>query len=176
MVYAVLACRALVALVFLASAVGKLRGRAAFAAFVAETRQWRLVPKRALVPAAGTVVVAEAAVPVLVAVPSATRAGVLLAGALLALFTAAIVVTRARGTAARCACFGRIATPLGRRHVLRNALLLAAVAVAMTPLPEAAGAPTALVAVGAGALGALLITTLDEIAGLFSPHPQEPRS
>ncbi|MFJ4498802.1 MauE/DoxX family redox-associated membrane protein [Streptomyces sp. NPDC088864] len=176
MVYVVVACRALLALVFLVSAVGKLRGRGAFGAFVAEIRAWRLVPARSVPVVAGGVVVAEAAVPVLSVVPVSAPFGPLVAGFLVAVFTLGIALTRRRGVSARCACFGRTATPLGRRHLVRNVLLLGAVGVALAPVTEPGTAPAVLVAVGSGALGALLITTMDEITALFAPLPDAPRS
>ncbi|MGW6393549.1 MauE/DoxX family redox-associated membrane protein [Streptomyces sp. NPDC055103] len=176
LVYVVMACRVLLALVFLVSAAGKLRGRRAFGGFVAETRAWRLLPSGAVTAVAAGVAVAEAAVPVLLAVPATARAGASAAGLLVAVFTAGVVVTRRRGTAARCACFGRASAPLGRRHVVRNVLLLGAAAVALVPVREPVAAAPLLVAVGAGALGALLVTTLDEIAGLFSTLPDTSRS
>ncbi|MEU0403445.1 MauE/DoxX family redox-associated membrane protein [Streptomyces sp. NPDC006197] len=65
-------------------------------------------------------------------VPATARTGASVAGLLVAVFTAGIVLARRRGTAARCACFGRTPMPLGRRHVVRNVLLLGD-AVALQP-------------------------------------------
>lgn len=167
-VYVVIACRALLALVFLASAAGKLRGRNALAVFTAEVRAWRLVPAGASGAVAAGVAGAEAVAAVLSALPAAGRSGPVLGGLLVAVFTAGIVVTRARGTTARCSCFGRTAVPLGRRHLMRNGSLLAAAGLALLPVGEASGAPAVVVAVGAGAAAALLVVTLDEIVGLFA--------
>ncbi|MEU2508459.1 MauE/DoxX family redox-associated membrane protein [Streptomyces sp. NPDC007863] len=167
-VYVVIACRALLALVFLASAAGKLRGRDALAVFTAEVRAWRLVPAGASGAVAAGVAGAEAVAAVLSALPAAGRSGPVLGGLLVAVFTAGIVVTRARGTTARCSCFGRTAVPLGRRHLVRNGFLLAAAGLALLPVGEPSGAPAVVVAVGAGAAAALLVVTLDEIVGLFA--------
>ncbi|MEV5443083.1 MauE/DoxX family redox-associated membrane protein [Streptomyces sp. NPDC052644] len=175
-VYVVVACRALLALVFLVSAAGKLRGRRAFGGFVAEVRAWRLVPAWSVTVVAGGVAVAEAAVPVLLVVPAAVPFGLLVAGSLVAVFTLGIVITRRRGLSARCSCFGRAAAPLGRRHVVRNVFLLGAVGAALAPVTDRGTAPAVLVAIGAGALGALVVTTLDEITDLFAPLPDAPRS
>ncbi|MER6479013.1 MauE/DoxX family redox-associated membrane protein [Streptomyces filamentosus] len=174
MVHVVVACRALLVLVFLVSAAGKLRGRGAFDGFVAEVRAWRLVPAGTARGVAVGVAGVEAALPVLLVVPVTARPGLAVAGLLLVALTAGVVVTRRRGTVARCACFGRTATVLGRRHVVRNVLLVGAVAVASLPAAGPVGAAALTVAIGAGALGALLVTTLDDIAGLFSPLPDVP--
>ncbi|MFC7931028.1 MauE/DoxX family redox-associated membrane protein [Streptomyces cinereoruber] len=168
MMYVVIACRALLALVFLASAAGKLRGRDALAGFTAEVRAWRLVPARASGAVAAGVAGAEAVAAVLSALPVAGRSGPVLAGLLVAVFTTGIVITRARGTTARCSCFGRTAVPLGRRHLVRNGFLLAAAGLALLPVTGPAGLPAAVVAVGAGAAAALPVVTLDEIVGLFA--------
>lgn len=169
----VTALRVLLALVFVASAVGKLRGRDAYARFTAATA--RLAPGSSA--AAGTrwiaaaVVGAKAAVVVLLVLPATAAFGFALAAALLAAFTAAIVRALAHGDRAPCACFGDADTPLGPRQVVRN-LSLAAAALAGfgatlsgTPrLPDATGA---LFAVAAGALVALLVLAADDIIELF---------
>jgi hypothetical protein len=164
--WVVIACRCVVGVVFLVAVVGKARGTLdAFAdsvrALVPGVRRHRAV--------AGGVIAAEAAVPVLVAIPGTARAGAGWAAAVLLAFTAAIVVALRRGHGEPCRCFGGATVPLGRRHVLRNVLLLAAAVPAAFPVP-AAGDPAGIaLAVFAGGCAALVITRFDEITELFSP-------
>ncbi|MCG7525421.1 hypothetical protein MHW47_13320 [Streptomyces sp. OfavH-34-F] len=174
MAYLVVACQVLTALTFLVAAVGKLRSRAGYAAFVAELGSWPLVPAGARSAVARTVSTAEAAVPLLIAVPATRRAGAAVAVLLLAAFLTAMVLLRRRGATARCACFGRRPATLAARHLVRTAVLLGAAA---TALPgQGAGAPAgpggALIAAGFGAIGALVAVTLDDIAEVLGrPAP-----
>jgi hypothetical protein len=166
--YAGMAGRVLLGGVFLASAGGKLRGRAAFTAYLDSVAALRLVPP-ALARAAGvTVLAAEGAVVVLLAVGPWVRAGLWLALGLLAVLTFAVARTLRRGISAPCLCFGGTPVPFRRRHVVRNALLLA-VAAAALPQPDAlpAGA-AALVAAAAGIAGAAVVVTLDDLVALFA--------
>ncbi|MEV0489540.1 MauE/DoxX family redox-associated membrane protein [Streptomyces atratus] len=171
MAYFVLACQVLTALVFLTAAAGKLRSRAVYAGFVAELGNWPLVPAGLRPAVARAVSVAEAAVPVLIAVPVTRRAGAALAALLLAAFLAAMILMRARGTVARCTCFGRNPATLGTRHLVRTAVLFGA-AVSALPGQGADGPATVgggLIAAGFGALGALVAVTLDDIAEAAGP-------
>jgi len=176
MYYAAVACRVLLALVFAASAVSKLRGPGAFTAFETALRGMRLVPSGHARTTARLVVAAEAALPVLLAVPVTAAAGLLLAVGLLAAFSVSIAVTLRRGTIVGCPCFGAASAPLGARHLLRNALLTAAALTALTSLTAAhrsmpAGGTAAaglFLAVGAGALAATVVITLDDLAALFA--------
>jgi hypothetical protein len=164
--YVIVACRCAVGLVFVVAVAGKVRGGVdAFAGSV-----------RALLPGVRhhrrlgyTVVAAEAAVPVLLAMPGTARAGAGWAAAVLLAFTAAIVAALRRGPGVPCRCFGDATVPLGRRHVLRNALLLAAAAGAAFPVPVAGHPAGIALAVFAGGCAALAITRFDEISDLFSP-------
>ncbi|MGI5326412.1 MauE/DoxX family redox-associated membrane protein [Actinomadura nitritigenes] len=168
----VTALRVLLALVFVASAAGKLRGRGAYARFTAATA--RLAPRPL---AAGTrwiaaaVVGTEAAVVVLLVLPATAAFGFALAAVLLAVFTAAIVRALGRGDRAPCACFGDADTPLGPRQVMRNvSLATAALAGFGATLSGASGLPDVsgtLVAVAAGGLVALLVLAADDIIELF---------
>ncbi|MER6809268.1 MauE/DoxX family redox-associated membrane protein [Spirillospora sp. NPDC000708] len=171
----VTAVRVLLALVFVASAAGKLRGRGAYARFTAATA--RLVPRP--VAATGTrwiaaaVVGAEAAVVVLLVLPATAAAGFALAAVLLAAFTAAIVRALARGDRAPCACFGDADTPLGPRQVVRNLSLataaLAGLGATLSGGSHLPGATGALFAVAAGCFAALLVLAADDIIELFRP-------
>ncbi|WP_418955716.1 MauE/DoxX family redox-associated membrane protein [Streptomyces tritici] len=167
--YAGTAGRVLLGCVFLASAGGKLRGRAAFTAFLDSVAALRLVPP-ALARAAGlATLAAECAVVVLLAWGPSVRAGLWLALGLLAVLTFAVARTVRRGISAPCLCFGGTARPFRRRHVVRNALLLTAAAVAL-PRPDAlsAGAP-ALLAAAAGVVAAAVVVALDDLVDLFAP-------
>jgi hypothetical protein len=108
---------------------------------------------------------------------AAARAGValvlVLAGLLLAVLTTGVVLAVRRRTGARCACFGAAERPLGRRHVVRNSILLAFVATALVgvllgrtyPLPSAG----TVIALMAGLVGALILIRLDDLVDLFLP-------
>lgn len=171
MEYLAVVCRSLLAVLFLASAVGKLRSRAAYARFTAATA--RLAPGGP--PArrvAAAVVAAELAVVPLVAFPGTVLLGFGLALALLTGFTLAILAALRRNDRAPCACFGGAHGRLGYGQVLRNLILLAcavlgAVAAAVADPPgDPAGV---LLAVGGGAVAALLVAFADDIVDLFRP-------
>ncbi|SCL71060.1 Methylamine utilisation protein MauE [Micromonospora citrea] len=165
----------LLALVFLASAAGKLRGRPAFRAFADSLRTMDLLPARMVVPVAGAVVAAEAVVPLLLApLPGAalTTVGFALAAALLAAFTVAVAVVLRRGTQASCRCFGEAAAaPFGRHHLARNVVLTVVAGIGGY---AASGDPgttvgTAALSVPLGVVGALVVVRLDDLVALFSP-------
>ncbi|WP_377272714.1 MauE/DoxX family redox-associated membrane protein [Peterkaempfera sp. SMS 1(5)a] len=169
--YVAVGCRSLLALVFLASAVGKLRGRAAYAGFLAATR--RLAPRWA--PVSGTaaaVVGAEAAAVLLVAVPVTAAVGCGLAVALLGGFTLAVLAALRRDERAPCACFGTSRRELGYGQVVRNLLLLTAAALGLAASAgrEVPGDPAGvLTAVAVGAVAAALASFADDFIDLFRP-------
>jgi methylamine dehydrogenase accessory protein MauD len=84
----------------------------------------------ALAPALGTLLpVAELATAAALLPVSTARWGALGALVLLALFTAAIAIAVARGSAAPCHCFGQLSSaPVGPGTLIRNGVLLAAAA------------------------------------------------
>jgi uncharacterized membrane protein YphA (DoxX/SURF4 family) len=171
LVYFAMGARCLIALVFLASVVGKVRSRASFGDFESSVRvlaAWPTGPVRLL---AAVVVTVEVAVPILLAVPGAGTAALVVAAVALVVFTAVIMRALRRGTTATCNCFGPAATPLSRRHVVRNVLLLAVVATAAL-VPPASGpvhpggfAVAALVAV----VVAALVVRFDDVADILFP-------
>jgi Methylamine utilisation protein MauE len=174
--YVLVACRALLLVVFATSAFGKVRGRPAWSGFLQSVRDLRLVPARWVDAVAVTVVGGEAAVVLLLAVPATAAVGFALAGALFATFTVAIIVTLRRGVTAARRCFGSTALPLGRRHELRNGLLLtvAALGALSRSAPPSSPHPSGLVvAVASGLIGAAFLMFFDEIVELFAPaaHP-----
>ncbi|GIG61499.1 methylamine utilization protein MauE [Longispora fulva] len=179
MQYLVLASRCLIGVVFLASVSTKVAGPAAFAAFVRSVRRMLLVPSGLVKPVAGVVVAAEAAIVVLLAVPTRATAvaGFAVATGLLLAFAGAITVTVRRGTRTTCRCFGASTVPLGPAHVLRN-LLLVAVAVAggvAAPTGGSLRLGESLVAAVAGLVLGGLVTVMDDIRALFHPTPASRR-
>jgi hypothetical protein len=144
--YVEVAARLLVATVFAVALAGKVGSGRAYRAFVDSLLQMRVVPVRAARPAAAASVAAEVAV-----------------------FAVAIAISLRGGNRAPCRCFGASATPLGRRHIVRNTVL---VVIALAGLASAAGGsavavPGAVVAGGAGLVSGILVTAYDDIAALF---------
>ncbi|MFJ1765374.1 MauE/DoxX family redox-associated membrane protein [Amycolatopsis sp. NPDC088138] len=159
------ACAALIAVVFAASSLSKVRD---FRGFARSVPALVPMPADAVVPVSVAVVVAEAGAAVLVVVPATATAGFLLASLLLLAFAAAIGTALRRGRPAACRCFGAADTPVGPRHLARNTLLLCfAVVGALAPggLPSVAGAA---VAVAAGGAVAVLVIAMDDIAVVFA--------
>jgi hypothetical protein len=109
--------------VFAASATGQLRGAAAFRGFEESARSMG-VPARLSRLVAVAVVVGECAAVVLLALGPGGAPGFVLTLLLLAAFTTGIVRSLRSGTKASCACFGASTAPIGRRHVVRNTVLL----------------------------------------------------
>jgi peroxiredoxin len=124
----ILGVRIVLAAVFAVAGVAKLLdaagSRAALEGFG--------VPRRAA-RAAGTVLpVAELAIAAGLLVPASAWWSALAAAGLLAVFTAAIGVSMARGAAPGCHCFGRLhSAPVSWRTQLRNGVLAAAGGVAV---------------------------------------------
>nr|WP_225311513.1 MauE/DoxX family redox-associated membrane protein [Microbispora cellulosiformans] len=180
-------CRLLTGIVFLTSAVSKLRGRAAYEEFTAATRA--LAPRLPARPAAALVVAAEAAVAPLLAWRPTALAGFCVALGLLVAFTVAMAAALRRRRRVLCRCFGASTVPVGPGHLVRNAVLAAAAATgaaqaamtgAMTGAAAgSAGAPADLGVAGPAAAAltagaaAVLLSATGEIAGLFTnTHPR----
>jgi cell division protein FtsW (lipid II flippase) len=173
-VYVALACRCAVSVVFLASLSGKLRSGTAFRAFVSwlAALPVPLVRRQPRVAAAVTTA-AEALIVILAGLPWTVRVGLALAAVVLAVFTAGTWLAVARGTDAPCLCFGVSASPLGRRHVVRDALL-GAVAVTGATAAGPGGASTAggVMSLAAGLVVAMFVVFLDDLAVLFASADQ----
>ena len=171
MSYVVIACRVAVGLVFACSALGKLRGRTAYAGFVDSVRA--LVPvlaPRAAPVLAGAVVAAEAAVALGVLSGATCRTALILAAVLLAAFGLALALAIRRRVRVPCRCFGATSEPPGAPQLIRNAGLLT---VALVGAVVAAGdaAPAGAVTAGfAGLVVAILAVGADDLAVLF-PAP-----
>ncbi|MFG1999785.1 MauE/DoxX family redox-associated membrane protein [Spirillospora sp. NPDC048911] len=177
MEYVAFGARGLICLIFVVSAFGKVRGRAAFTEFTRTTRillaaalRRREVGRAAAGWAARAVAAAEIAAALLVLVPVTAPAGLGVAALLLAVFSVAMVAALRGGVSTSCRCFGASTAPIGWRHVVRNALLVCA-AVAGLAAALAAGSPPpagmALTAV-AVAVVALLVIRLDDLYELFA--------
>lgn len=179
MAYFVFACRCLLLVVFGFSALGKLWGAGSFTAFRRATGEL-VPPARAHTTAlAVTVLGAESAIVVLLAVPMIPWLGLGFSIVLLLAFSVAISAALRRGSTAPCHCFGGSAAPLGVRHLVRNAgLVLMAVAGLSIEVVGTAGAvqaeahPLGLVmaAIVAVVLAALVLC-FDALADLFVGTP-----
>lgn len=168
------ACQAVVAATFAASAAGKLAGPSAFADFRGWLRASVGVPRHAAAAAATTVVVAETATAVAVAVPPLAPAGFAVAALLLAAFTGAVVSMIRRRVRTPCRCFGAGRHPPGAWQVARNLILLVAAAGGGVSALAGAGspppaAPALVLAAVVGVTVALLLINLEEVAGLARP-------
>lgn len=91
-------------------------------------RSYRIGPAALLLPAASLLPVSEIALGVTLLLGALQPVGAILSAALLLIITGGVLLSLARGIEAPCGCFGRSA-PIGRRIVVRNAVLLAAIAV-----------------------------------------------
>jgi hypothetical protein len=173
--YLAIACRAALAIVFLVAVTAKTAGRGSFSEFTRSVAAMRVVPAPAARTVAAASVTAEALVVVLTAIPARATAvaGCALAALLSVTFSGAIAVSLRRGNRASCRCFGRSVTPLGIRHLARNAiLLLVSVAGAAAALGgSVVHPPAAVVAAGTGLFVGLVIAAYDEIAELLAPSP-----
>lgn len=181
MLYVAIGCRAALAIVFLFAVTGKVAGRGSFREFTDSIVAMRVVPEHAARSAAIASVTAEALVVVLTAIPARLipTAGCALAGLLSIAFSGAITASLRRGNRAPCRCFGRSTTPLGARHLVRNAILLL-VAAAGTATSLASGhaqAAGVVLAGGTGLFAGIAIAAYDEIAELLAPsYPADGRA
>ncbi|MFG3552160.1 MauE/DoxX family redox-associated membrane protein [Streptomyces sp. NPDC047725] len=181
MYYTLIAARSLLGVVFLSAALGKVARRRAFGSYVRSLRQMDVVPDRLTRPTAVCVVASELSVCFTLALPTAHTPVVGLAGAavLLSAFTFAVASALVRGTDARCDCFGT-PVPLRRRHLVRNAVLLAftvtlLVGEAINFLPPGGSHPVGFaVAAATGLVGGVLVVALDDIAALFLTEKPAP--
>ncbi len=171
MAYFAVGCEFLLAFVFVTSTISKVRTAEASAEFRSAIRALDVVPRRWSVPLAVGVVIVEASVPVLFALP--LRAfGAAVALVLLTGFTAIIVVSMIRGVRVACRCFGASTAAMGWRHVCRNLALSAA---ALTSLahelilpPVQVSIAGVVTAAGGAGVAALLLVHFDDLVDLFS--------
>lgn len=172
MEYLAFGCQVLLGGVFAVSAGTKLYSRTAFADFTAATA--RLTGARAARARrfAVAVVAAEIAIVLALAVPALVLWGFAASIGLLAVFTAAIVRALRRGQRAPCRCFGASNSPLGTRHVARNAVLVAfgGLGIAAGTIGDTSSLDVGLACVVAFAalVGVALTARLDDLIGLFT--------
>lgn len=183
MSYVILGCRLLLLGMFLVSLAGKVRSRRAFHAFVAATATLLAVapaPARRfalLAMAAEAVIVVLLAVPPTppAAVPPTLPAGFALSAVTLGGFGYALVRALKQGRTAPCRCFGASSAPVGRRHVIRNLVLIAAAVTAavatLDGAPHAVETPGVVITALAALVCVVLVTRLDDIAELFRAPP-----
>jgi hypothetical protein len=171
MAYAALTCRALVGLVFAVSAFTKIRNVTAYREFAS----WLaglpvpLAGNSALPPVLAG---AEAAIVVLVAVPAAAVAGMILAALTLAVLTAGTAVAVSRGARVHCRCFGPARAPLAARHALRNGFLLAVAVTGALGARAVAARPAGIaLSLAAAVAAATFVVFLDDLAALAGPDP-----
>jgi hypothetical protein len=174
MEYLVLACRAVLIVVFSVSLASKVRSRAAFAEFTASLSVMRVLPRvRTRWTAVAGIFAETVALFLLLAAPFSVPLAFAFALVLLIGFSAAITIVLARGERAPCRCFGASTRPLGWSHVARNLFLGALCVVGVvTPAPTAQWHPGGvMLAMFAGAIVALLVLRMDDLITLFSSAP-----
>ncbi|SCL69877.1 MauE/DoxX family redox-associated membrane protein [Micromonospora peucetia] len=172
MQYLTLGLRCLLGAVFLIAAVSKVAGREAFASFAVSLRRMRLLPNGLVRPVAALVVGAELTAGAALAWPTANGApGFALAATLLILFAAGIGRAVRLDIREPCRCFGPSETPLGRPHIVRNAVLAAVACVGLwgAQQPAPLHASGVIVAVSLGLLAAAATLLLDDITELLRP-------
>ena len=171
--YLQVACRLLLASVFVVAVFSKISEKTAWLAFVQSLRQLRQVPDAVVRAAALATVAIEmlVAVLLLVPVPAAGAFGFALAACLLLAFTIAIGLALLRGNRVPCRCFGASSTPLGLPHVTRNLVLICVATLGLIGA-SAAGTLDVAYAALAGASGlivGILVTALEDVVALFKP-------
>jgi hypothetical protein len=171
----VVAGQTLVAGVFAASAVAKVRHRAPAARFTATVFRLAGASGRLARPAVTVAVTGEFAVVALLAgawvVPAAppwlATAAMMLALVLLLGFSAAVMLAVRAEVRAPCGCFGGSSAPPGPHHLVRNAVLAAgALAGAGAGSPDLSAPSLAAGAVGLGL--AVALVALDDLVALFA--------
>jgi hypothetical protein len=169
--YLAFGCQVLLGGVFAVSAGSKLYSRTAFADFTAATA--RLTGARAARARQFAVATAAAELAIVLAliVPSLVLWGFAASIGLLGVLTAAIVRSLRRGQRVPCRCFGASNSPLGTRHVARNATLAAfgvlGIVAGMSGTTSSLDVGLACVVAFAALTGVALTARLDDLIGLF---------
>lgn len=163
------ACALALAAILATAATHKLRAPRWFAA---QLEAYALLPQALLRPAARTLPLVEGAIAAALLLPASRAAAALAAGALLALYAAAIAVNLWRGRRdIDCGCAGPgESQPLRPLLLLRNAALLGlALFAGATPLARELGLFDGFVALAAAAVLLLLYAAVD---GLLTNAPR----
>jgi len=173
MPYISMACRLLLFTVLALSAWSKIRNRTVLAELTASFSAIALVRLGGGRPAAFALVAAEAVAALALAmpwIPAAVAFG--FAAVLLCALTGGVAVVLGRRLNVVCQCFGRSRTPLRPRHLVRNLGLLATAVLGLAATGSGMGHPAGLVVAGfVGALVAVLVISIDDIAELLLPFP-----
>ena len=171
--YVEVACRLLLATVFVISLTGKVSGRSAWIAFEDSLREMAVVaPSNVpLTAVASAAVEAVIVVCLLVPAPALGLIGFVLSAGLLAVFAYAITAVVRRKQAIACRCFGASTTPLSVRHIVRNGILVAiAILGAVATIGSAAAQlPVAIMAGVIGAVLGMLVAAMDDLVALVRP-------
>ncbi|MFC4014993.1 MauE/DoxX family redox-associated membrane protein [Nonomuraea purpurea] len=161
----------LLVVVFAASSLAKVAG--AFPGFEGSVRALRLVPARWARAVAAGVIGVEIVVAGLLVTPWYTG-GLALAAGVLAVFAVVAMVTRRRGLAVPCTCFGPGTAggpPLGTPHAVRNALLAGVAIAGLFGRPATDDWAGAGVAGVAALVCAALVLRFEDIVALFGRPP-----
>lgn len=166
-----LAARTTVVAVFALAVAGKLRSYQAFGEFRSTLDRIGWLPARLRAAAAIAIIAVEAACAVVILIPVTSRAGLLLAIAVLMMFTASAAWAMRGGRRLQCRCFGSDGGEMGTSHLVRNGLLLSIATLAATMSDDATPAMstnTALAFLGGLAL-AFAFSHWNHLAYVFQP-------
>ena len=174
MPYVVLGAQFVLVGVFVLALVGKVRSAAAYAGFLGSVEAFVEafgVSRGMARPVGAAVVAGEVAAVGLLVTPWTRAAGFAVAAGLLAVLCVGVARVLRRGGRAPCRCFGASDTPVGRSHLVRNAVLLAVAAAGLLPTTGGDPAPlaVALVAV-AGLVIVLIVRHLDDLVEVIAPR------
>lgn len=170
-------CRALLVVVLGLAFAGKISSRAAFRGFTDTLTALPWPRHRGYQVLAITIIAAEGASVVLIAVPVTALTGLVLATVLLVGFTVVPALALRRRVELTCRCFGLREAKIGPSHVLRNGLVLCAALAGLTAsLAARAGAAQSLVAIGIGMVAGIVFVGWDELAYVLRPSTPAPRS
>jgi Methylamine utilisation protein MauE len=167
--------RVLLAATLAVAGLGKLRGRAAFAAFADTLRDlgWRSEARRHA--AAAALPAAELGSASLLAAPPAGIWGYAAALVLLLAMTAAAAAAVKRGRRPRCRCFGRAEERMGVSTLIRNGVLVSAGTAGLAGALASAGRPVSpaveVLGAGGGLLGAAVIVYWADLGYLLRSRP-----
>ncbi|MGW1410583.1 MauE/DoxX family redox-associated membrane protein [Streptomyces sp. NPDC002403] len=171
-----LVCRLTLICVLAVAGLAKLRDRRRFATALDDLPYLPAAARPAL---AVLVPAAELLAAVLLALPRTLTAGLAVAAALCAGFSAVAVATMRRGSSAGCPCFGsRTTVPMGPWHVARNAALTALAllggTIALTHGTAGPLSAPALVLAGAVAIHLTVLAVFtDDLAAFFATRPAD---
>jgi hypothetical protein len=173
--YADVAGRVLLGIVFAIACIGKVRSAAAFNAFAESLRDLGWLTGSARRAVAVAIPASEGAVVILLAWPATASWGFAAGLSLLGALTIGAGIAIGRGQRVECRCFGSTAKPMGATELIRNGILIAVALAGLTAGLSAQHGPVSAVGmtltVGIAWLGGLLIVGWDEISYLITADP-----